>query len=77
MLTRTEKLEFLKTAISELKHIKNNNLTMSESDNLFSFKLDSLDIVELQMIYEEQTGNTTSNPTQPIKTVGDLLDIML
>lgn len=77
MLTRKEKLEFLKTTISELKHIKNGDLTMSESDDLFSFRLDSLDIVELQMIYEEQTGSTTSNPTRPIKTVGDLLDVML
>lgn len=77
MLTREEKFKLLKETILELKDILDENLPILETDDLFKFNLDSLDIVELQMIYEEKTGNQTANPTAPVKTVGDLLDVML
>ena len=77
MLTREEKLAFFKKALIEMKTINDDPLVISESDDLFKFSLDSLDIVELQMFYEDKTGNKTANPTKPVKTVGDLLDVML
>jgi acyl carrier protein len=76
MLTREEKFKLLKESILELKDI-NETFSISETDELYKFNLDSLDIVELQMIYEEKTGNQTANPTKTVKTVGDLLDVML
>lgn len=77
MLTREEKFKFLKESILDLKDISKDKFPILETDDLFKFSLDSLDIVELQMIYEDKTGNTTANPTKPVKTVGDLLDVML
>lgn len=71
-----EKLNFIRTAIAELKNVPTDQLHINLTDNLSIFNLDSLDIVELQMMYEDQTGQTTDNPTKPVNTVQDLIDVM-
>jgi acyl carrier protein len=43
---------------------------------LDSVGLDSLDIVELQLYYEDVTGYETKDPTLPVLTVKDLIDLM-
>lgn len=73
-MTEFEKLNFLKDAIKSLKNQDVDQLT--RDTNLTDLKVDSLDAVELQMYYEEKTGVETSDPTKPVKTVGDLIDLM-
>ena len=74
-MNKQEKIEFLKNAIFELKDVKVDALT--EYTNLSDLGLDSLDIVELQVFYEEKTGSITMDPETSINTVGDLLKIMI
>jgi acyl carrier protein len=70
-----EKLKFLKLAIMDIKR-STVEFDLTENMNLRDLGLDSLDSVELQMYYEEKTQRTTIDPTGPINTVKDLLDIM-
>jgi acyl carrier protein len=44
---------------------------------LSDLDLDSLDIVELQMMYEDVSGKELPEPDFDIKTVGDLLKLMV
>lgn len=70
-----DKLDFFKQAIADVKPKKEySNLTLDTL--LLDLDIDSLDAVELQMYYEEKTGVTTKDPVKPIKTVGDLLELM-
>ena len=39
--------------------------------------LDSLDIVELQMMYEDKTKRVAKDPTSSINTVKQLIDLMV
>jgi acyl carrier protein len=71
-MTKAEKLEFLQTAIKKLFH---KDINLSYSDNLSDLGLDSLDVVELQMYYEETTGLESSNDDVPV-TVEHLLALM-
>lgn len=70
-----EKLEFLKEAIVNVKGSAD-NFTLTETTNLLDLGLDSLDIVELQLYYEEKTGNVAKDPTSPILTARQLIDLM-
>jgi len=74
-MNKEEKLNFIKNAIFELKDIQIEKLT--EYTHLVDLGLDSLDIVELQVYYEEKSGGTTLDPETSINTVGDLLKIMM
>ena len=72
-MTDTEKLEFLEHSIEKLF---NQKLALSLDDDLNSLGLDSLDIIELQLNYEEATNRTIADNVPPIKTVLDLIKLM-
>lgn len=74
-MTDIEKIEFLREAIGNIKGEKTST-DFNRSTLLESLKIDSLDAVELQMYYEDKTGIETKDPTSPVKTVGDLIDLM-
>lgn len=73
-MSEAEKIEFLSNAMREL--FKKNITTISRTDKLTNFGLDSLDIVELQMYYEEKNGVETTDAIKPVITVGDLIELM-
>jgi acyl carrier protein len=73
-MSDNEKLKLLTQFIITIKRLDNLELTFSTK--LVDLSLDSLDIVELQMMYEDSTGNQTVDPTEPILTVGNLLKLM-
>jgi len=50
-------------------------IKLKPTDNLIDMSLDSLEIVELQMYYEEMTGHEL-NSDVTIVTVSDLMAIM-
>ena len=73
-MTSDEKLDFLKNAINSLfkKEVKE----LSLETILIDIGLDSLDIVELQMFYEEETGlEIIDTDSQPV-TIGQLISII-
>jgi len=73
-MTDQEKLDFIKTAITNLfKKQPKSEVTPEKS--LLDLGLDSLDIVELQMHYEEATGEETATDSRVV-TVADLMSLM-
>lgn len=74
-MTDAEKINFLATAIKSIKD-KNFSIELTRDTELSSLGIDSLDAVELQMYYEEETGIETRDPERAVKTVGDLIDLM-
>jgi acyl carrier protein len=72
--TLSEKIDFLKKAILELKGKSPDTIT--EDTKLLDIGIDSLDSVELQMYYEDITGKQTTDPTTPVTTVKHLIDLM-
>lgn len=72
--TRADKVSFVLAAINEMKSISMPKLT--EETNLLELGLDSLDIVELQLYYEEKTGKNAKDPSCAVLTVGQLIDLM-
>jgi|APGre2960657444_1045066.scaffolds.fasta_scaffold150268_2 acyl carrier protein len=76
MMTQQEKIDFLKELIIELKGSKN-YFEITEDTELYTVGLDSLDIVELQMMYEDKTKSIAKDPTTPINTVKDLIELMI
>lgn len=75
MMTQQEKIDFLKELIIELK-APQSNLKIEEDTDLYALGLDSLDIVELQMMYEDKTKRVAKDPTSAINTVKELIDLM-
>jgi acyl carrier protein len=75
-MTQQEKIDFLKELIIELKGSKN-YFEITEDTELYTVGLDSLDIVELQMMYEDKTKSIAKDPTTPINTVKDLIELMI
>ena len=75
-MNREEKLQFLKESLIRIgvKSLETNSI--NEFTSLSDLDLDSLDIVELQLFYEEKTGNITADPDHPPKSVRELLDLM-
>ena len=73
-MTDQEKLDFLTSAISNIFK-KPMNSPLAPSNNLLELGLDSLDIVELQMYYEEQYNVETSTDAT-VSTVQDLMNLM-
>jgi acyl carrier protein len=73
-MTEQEKLEFLNSAISKLFK-KTFDVTTDLDTALVDIGLDSLDIVELQMYYDEETGH--DSPTDKrVVTLRDLMGLM-
>lgn len=68
-----EKREFLKSKIVE---VKGKPVVFTEDTKLSELGLDSLDVVELQMMYEDAFHVELEDPVDPIVTVGDLLKMM-
>lgn len=75
LITREDKLNFVKSAIEELKGTKLESL--NEDSMLLELGLDSLDIVELQMMYEDKTGKIAKDPTCAVLTPGQIIDLMV
>jgi len=73
-MTDQEKINFLISAIKELKGIDVKDIT--PESNLGALNIDSLDAVELQMYYEDVTGTETKDPVGAVKTIGDLISLM-
>ena len=73
LTTTQEKLAFVKKNIEKLKGTTISDFT--EDTNLLTLGLDSLNVVELQMEYEEATGHEL-NPDATITTVRSLVDLM-
>lgn len=69
-----KKIDLLVKFIKQIKKIDHLDITLDTK--LSTLKLDSLDIVELQMMYEDETGNETVDPKKPILKVQDLLELM-
>jgi acyl carrier protein len=67
-----EKIDFIREAIFA---ISKRNIKISPQDVLLDIGLDSLDTVELQMYYEENTGHEISDDVV-IVTVSDLMKVM-
>lgn len=76
MSSNLEKINFIRESIAELKKISVDQIQLKSTDRLSKLNLDSLDIVELQMMYEDKTGKQTKNPTKAVNTVQDLIDVM-
>lgn len=75
LLTRHDKLLFVKSSIEELKNIKLEKI--EETSSLLDMGLDSLDIVELEMLYEDKTGKIAKDSIGAVKTAGQLIDLMV
>jgi acyl carrier protein len=71
-MTDQEKIKFIEDAVLTLfkKTIK-----LSPTDNLLEVGLDSLDVVELQVYYEEVTANEVSDDAKA-STVAELMSLM-
>lgn len=73
-MTENDNKIFLLNAIN---HILKQELTdISDETELVNLGLNSLDIVELQMHYEEKTNKILPDSSTPIKTIKDLLMLM-
>jgi len=61
-----------------LRRINHDNLLpeITEETALIDLELDSLDIVELQMMYEDAHGVVLPDPVTVPRTVGDLMAIL-
>jgi acyl carrier protein len=73
-MTDQEKIKFIEEAIRNIFN-KPTKSPILESDNLLDLGLDSLDIVELQMYYEDKT-NQMLNTDPRVVTVKDLMLLM-
>jgi acyl carrier protein len=71
-MTDQEKIKFIEDSVLKLfkKTIK-----LSPADNLLAVGLDSLDVVELQVYYEEVTGNEVNDDAKA-STVAELMSLM-
>jgi len=71
-MTDFEKIAFIENAILILTK---KSLKLKPTDILVDLSLDSLDIVELQMYYEETTGHEIESDSVVV-TVGELMALM-
>ena len=71
-MTDAEKIKFIENAIATLT---GKIFKLKPSDILVDLSLDSLDIVELQMYYEEITGHEIESD-ESVVTVGELMALM-
>ena len=73
-MTEQEKIQFIERAMSTIFK-KEEQLT--EDTDLKDVGLDSLEIVELQMLYEDELKIEMPDTTDPINTVKDLMKLMV
>lgn len=73
-MTDQEKLDFLSSAIAKLFK-KTFDVNTDTNTALVDLGLDSLDTVELQMYYDEETGHEFPTDAKVV-TLRDLLDLM-
>lgn len=73
-MTDQEKLDFLTTAITTIFK-KSPTSPLTPESVLLDIGLDSLDVVELQMYYEEQYNVETSTDSR-VSTIRDLMNLM-
>lgn len=73
-MTEQQNREFLLNAMNDL--FKKKVTELSDEQLLVELDLNSLDIVELQMYYEEKTNRIIPDSTSAIRTVADLLNLM-
>jgi len=71
-MTKQQKIDFIQNAIF---HLFKKKIKLSPNDVLLEIGLDSLDIVELQVYYEEQTGHELDDEAK-IHTVSELIALM-
>jgi acyl carrier protein len=71
-MTDQEKIDFLKSSIQKL--FKKEAPEITREMLLPDLGLDSLDIVELQMEFENEFKVEIPDPQNAIETVGDLID---
>lgn len=75
MTTREENLKILSEGIEVVKG-SSVNFSITEETKIRDLELDSLDVVELQMYYEDKMGVTIKDPDGPVVSVSQLLDLM-
>ena len=75
MPTREENLKIL---IEGIEVVKGTSVTfeITEDTKIRDLDLDSLDVVELQMYYEDKMSVVIKDPNGPITKVSQLLDLM-
>lgn len=73
LTTESEKLDFINTSLSKLF---DKNFKVSIDDNLYNIGLDSLDIIELQVEYEETFNVEFPDALKSPTTVRDLINLM-
>lgn len=72
------KLTWLENSIKKLRGDMSAELHLTLDTPIADLELDSLGIVELQMMYEEDVGyETPDEMPDPFLTVGDLLKLMV
>jgi acyl carrier protein len=72
-ITENEKIEFLERSIQTLF---NHDIKLNLNDNLHDLGIDSLDIVELQLFYEETFNAELPDTREPIVYVSDIIKLM-
>ena len=71
--TEIEKLEFMQQAVDKLFKIK---FKLNLSDNLYDLGIDSLDVIELQLNYEDSFNVQLPDTHKPIVYVSDVINLM-
>lgn len=72
-ITDSEKLEFMEKAMEKLFDIK---FKLNPGDNLYDLGIDSLDVVELQLNYEETFDVQLPDTQSSIVYVSDIIKLM-
>jgi len=73
--SRQEKLNILSQFIyKDNPHLS--NIILTEDTILQSIDLDSLDIIELQIMYEEYSNTVLNEPRSAIITIRDLINLI-
>jgi acyl carrier protein len=71
--TEAEKLEFMQQAVDKLFKI---TFKINLNDNLYDLGIDSLDVVELQLNYEETFNVELPQTNNSIVYVSDIIKLM-
>lgn len=72
-VTESEKLEFMQQAMKKLFKI---DFKLNMGDNLYDLGIDSLDVVELQLNYEETFNVELPDTYKSMVYVSDIIKLM-
>jgi acyl carrier protein len=72
-VTESEKLAFMQNAVEQLFKIE---FKINLGDNLSDLGLDSLDVVELQLFYEDAFQLQLPDTFKPLVYVSDVINLM-